>query len=279
MADESISMSCTIFSLVKKNICLRRSWLAHTWFVATFILTACTGVSFQSGDALKSIYSSHVADLRTRYSAPGSLDQAIANARLDRSPNGEPSTPSGTARNALLNDFIFLIDSNYTFYEKHLYNKKAYFDFGSEVTSATLSTLSGIVTGGGAQGAKSILSFVAGGITSTKASVDKDILQSQNLLAIVAKMRAQRADKLIVLQKGMYRPQSTTPTPLSNYSVDQGLVDLATYYQAGTFVSALQAIVDTAGKEKSDSDSEIKNLKGINETPIKKASSNNQNGN
>jgi hypothetical protein len=50
---------------------------------------------------------------------------------------------------------------------------------------------------------------------------------------------------------------------LSNYSVDQGLVDLATYYQAGTFVSALQAIIDTAGKEKSESDKKVSDLKGI----------------
>jgi hypothetical protein len=118
-------------------------------------------VSFQSGDALKSIYSTHVEELRARYGSPGGLDQAIAAAQADS---------SGTVRNAILNDFIFLIDSNYTFYEKHLYNKKSYYDFASDVTSATLSTLSGIVTGGGAQGAKSILSFVAGGITSTKAS-------------------------------------------------------------------------------------------------------------
>jgi hypothetical protein len=73
----------------------------------------------------------------------------------------------------------------------------------------------------------------------------------------------------------MYESKSTTPVPLTKYSVNQGLVDVAAYYQAGTFVSALQAIVDTAGKEKSDSDSQIKNLKGINETPIKKAASNN----
>jgi hypothetical protein len=227
------------------------------------VLPGCTGVSFQSGDALKDIYSGRVADLRAEYGA-GKLEGQIERAR-----------ESGSARNAFLNNFIFLIDSNYSFYEKHLYNKKAYSDFGADVTSATLSTVSGIVTGGGAQGAKSILSFIAGGITSTRASFNQDILQSQNLLAIVAKMRAQRADKLIVLQTGMYVKSSTTATPITDYSVDQGLVDLANYYQAGTFVSALQAIIDTAGKEKSDSDSQIKNLKGIEETPIKKASSNN----
>lgn len=216
------------------------------------LLTGCTGISYQGGDALKTIYSSHVGELKSKYSSPHGLENAIAYAQT-----------SGAARNALLNDFIFLIDSNYSFYEKHIYNKKAYSDFAADVSSATLSTLSGIVTGGGAQGAKSILSFVAGGITSTKASVDKDILQSQNLLAIAAKMRAQRAAQLLVLQGGMYKSKSTTPTSIDEYSVNQGLVDVAAYYQAGTFVSALQAIVDTAGKEKTDSDKKINNRKGI----------------
>ena len=220
--------------------------------LAVSLLAGCTGISYQGGDALKTIYSNHVAELKSKYGSPGGLENAITDAQK-----------SGTARNALLNDFIFLIDSNYTFYEKHLYNKKAYSDFAADVSSATLSTVSGIVTGGGAQGAKSILSFVAGGITSTKASVDKDILQSQNLLAVAAKMRAQRAAQLLVLQAGMYEKESTTPTSIDKYSVNQGLVDLAAYYQAGTFVSALQAIIDTAGKEKTDSDKKINNLKGI----------------
>jgi len=76
-------------------------------------------------------------------------------------------------------------------------------------------------------------------------------------------MRAQRAAQLLVLQAGMYKTKSTTPTSIGDYSVNQGLVDLGAYYQAGTFVSALQAIIDTAGKEKTDSDKKINGLKGI----------------
>ena len=239
-------------------------------FLFAFLGPGCTGITFQSGDTLKTIYSARVVGLKNRYGTSDGFNRAIANAALDQDPDGNPVSPSGAARNDLLNDFIFLIDSNYTFWEKNLYNKKAFSDFGADVTATTLSTLSGIVTGAGVQGAKSILSFVAGGITSTKASLDKDILQSQNVLAIVAKMRAARTTKLIVLQTGMYGDKSTTATPLVKYSVNQGLIDLAAYYQAGTFVSALQDIIDKAGKEKSDSDATIKDLKGITETPIKK---------
>jgi|GEM_PF-6158921 len=214
-------------------------------------MPGCSGITFQSGDALKGIYSAQVTALKAKYGSQGGLAAELE--KID----------SGQKRNQVLNDFIFLIDNNYVFWEKHLYNKKAFADFGSSVTATTLSTLSGIVTGGGVQGAKSILAFVAGGITSSKASFNSDILQSQNLLAIVSRMRAQRAEKRIVLQKGMYATGSTTATSLGEYSVNQGLIDLSAYYEAGTFVSALQDIIDKAGKDKAKSDQKVQELKGI----------------
>lgn len=216
-----------------------------------FLMPGCSGVTFQSGDALKGIYSAQVATLKAKYGSQGSLSAELQ------------TIDSGAKRNQVLNDFIFLIDNNYVFWEKNLYNKKAFSDFGTDVATTTLSTLSGIVTGGGVQGAKSILAFVAGGITSSKASFNADILQSQNLLAIVSRMRAQRAEKRVVLQKGMYAPGGTTASALGDYSMNQGLIDLAAYYEAGTFVSALQDIIDKAGKDKAKSDDKVQELKGI----------------
>jgi hypothetical protein len=230
--------------------------VAVATFPLAFLMPGCTGITFQSGDALKSVYSARVAQLKTKYSS-ANLEGEIVKART-----------SGAARNELLNDFIFLIDSNYTFWEKHLYHKKAYADFGADVMATSLSTLSGIVSGAGVQGAKSILSFVAGGITSTRASFTSDILQSQNLLAIVAKMREQRSVKRITLQEGMYVKGGTRPRSVNVYSVDQGLIDLEAYYQAGTFVSALQEIIDKAAKDKADADKRIENNK--NRSPLRR---------
>ena len=225
----------------------------------TALLPGCGNlVSYRGGDALKDIYATRVTALRASYGAAGNLNAAIEAAEKDQ---------TGKARNDLLNDFIFLIDTNYNFWEKSTYNKKAFADFGSDFTSATLSTVSGIVTGGGAQGAKSILSFIAAGITSTKSSVNTDILQNQNLLAIIAKTRALRAEKLIPLQTGMYESKSTKATSLDTYSVEQGLNDLVAYYEAGTFVAALQDIIDKAGAAKTQSDSQVNSMKGIQNIP------------
>jgi hypothetical protein len=226
------------------------------------LLPGCTGISYKGGDALKDVYTARVQKLRESYGASGDLEHRIELAKKD---------DSGRTRNELLNDFIFLIDNNYNFWAKTTYNKKALADFGSDFSAATLSTLSGIVTGGGVQGAKSLLSFVAAGITSTKASFNLDVLQNQNLVAILAQTRKLRAEKLLVLTHGMYYSENSgngvapPPRPLVNYSVEQGLVDLASYYHAGSFIAALEDITDQAGKQKAEADKVIN--EGIKKVP------------
>jgi hypothetical protein len=222
-------------------------------------LVACSGASFRSGDALKAIHSGRVTALQQQYAR--NLQTYIEQANED---------PTGTRRNQLLNDFIFLVDTNYGFWAKNAYNKKAFGDFGSDFAATTLSTLSGIVTGGGVQGAKSILSFIAAGVTSTHGQFTKSVLQDQNLTAILTKTRALRTSKLIPLSNGMYAKTTTgllQPRPLSQYPVEQGLIDLAAYYEAGTFVAAIQDITDKAAAERIQAqgtiDNTIKNIPSL----------------
>jgi hypothetical protein len=71
-------------------------------------------------------------------------------------------------------------------------------------------------------------------------------------------MRANRATQLLKLRASMAvldgSGNSIGPTPLSRYSVRQGLIDIAAYYNSGTFVSAVQGIIDKAAVEKTTSD-------------------------
>ena len=213
-----------------------------TLLLCCFGASSCSSVSLKSGDALKTIYSGRVVELRNKY-AKG-LDEEIRLANSDL---------TGARRNRLLNDLIFLVDSNYAFWAKNAYNAKAFSDFGADFSATTLSTLSGIVTGGGVQGAKSILSFISAGITSTKSQFSKDVLQDQSLNAVLAKTRSLRTVQLIPLANGMYDKKSKerlAPRPLSEYPVEQGLIDLAAYFHAGTFVSAIESISDQAAVER-----------------------------
>jgi hypothetical protein len=77
-------------------------------------------------------------------------------------------------------------------------------------------------------------------------------------------MRATRATQLLKMQAAMTKvvnDKPTGPTPLSAYTVEQGLIDLNTYYAAGTFVTALQDITAKASEEKKAADDQSTKLK------------------
>ncbi len=126
-----------------------------------------------------------------------------------------------------------------------MFDKKAGFDLIGTVSVIGVNAV-GSLTGG--TETKAILHAISGGIEGTKTAVDKDILQGQNTLAIITKMRELRSKKLTPLLKGM-----GTDT-LDAYPMEQALIDLGEYYNAGTFTVALQDIIATAGKEKEKSD-------------------------
>ena len=94
--------------------------------------------------------------------------------------------------------------------------------------------------------------------------MDSDLLQKNAVPALVAKMRAARATQLLKMQAAMIETDGgkpVGPTPLSKYSVEQGLIDLNAYYNAGTFVSALQDITAKAAEDKKAADTKIDTLK------------------
>jgi hypothetical protein len=190
---------------------------------------------------MKDLEKANADRLASKYGHADSLQNAISNAELD---------PSGTARNILLNDLILLIDVNYNQWEKLLYDKKAGFDLG---TDAVVLGLGGATALTGTTGVANVLGQITTGITGLKTAVDSDLLQKNAIPALVAKMRAARATQLTKMQAAMIKVKDDEPlgpTPLKKYSVQQGLIDLNTYYAAGTFVSALQDITAKASEEK-----------------------------
>ena len=140
--------------------------------------------------------------------------------------------------------------------------KKASFDLG---TDAILLGIGGATALSGTTGLANILGQITTGITGFKASVDSDLLLKNSIPAVVAKMRAGRATQLAKMQQAM---TTTTkdgkpigPSPTSQYSIQQGLIDLNSYYTAGTFVGALQDITAKAADEKQTADERIEELK------------------
>lgn len=157
------------------------------------------------------------------------------------------------SRNDVMNDLILMIDHNYGKIEASLYGHKSWADFAGSVLTTGLST-AGTLTGNA--GNKTTLSALVTAINSTKTSFDKDILQGQTMIAIVAKMRALRADKLVAIRQSMGK--GTGEYPLS-----QGLDDLMEYYQAGTFIGALQSVTEHASADKVKAQDALNSVKKI----------------
>jgi len=169
-------------------------------------------------------------------------------------PESGPITAGTTAsRNDVMNDLILMIDHNYGKIEASLYGHKSWADFAGSVLTTGLST-AGTLTGN--VGNKTTLSALVTAISSTKTSFDKDILQGQTMIAIVAKMRALRADKLVAIRQSMGKETG-------EYPLSQGLDDLMEYYQAGTFIGALQSVTEHASAEKVKAQDALNGVKKI----------------
>lgn len=165
---------------------------------------------------------------------------------------GDPFTTSDKLeRNKRIRQLIFLIDRSYEARERRLFDHNSAADFVGSVSVLGLNS-AGAVTGG--TEAKAILAAISGGIVGTKTAFDKDILQGQTTLAIIAKMREQRSAKLTPLLTGMKESPD-------DYTMEQAIVDLGEYYNAGTVTVALQDIIASSAKEKVTSDQANLSLK------------------
>jgi len=210
---------------------------ASAGVIAVFFTSCTVG---HTSSLMKDLDRANADRLEGKYGSSDSLSARIEDAENDL---------SGKKRNILLNDLILLVDLNYNHWEKLLYDKKAGFDLTSD---AALLGLGGATALTGTTAVANVLGQITTGITGFKTSVDTDVLQKNAIPALVAKMRAARATQFTKMQSAMIEVKDHEPlgpTPLLKYSVQQGLIDLNTYYVAGTFVSALQDITATAGQE------------------------------
>jgi hypothetical protein len=235
-----------------------------TFFPAGIVglcLLGLGGCVTREADTLKMVDQANAARLRASYGSQDQLEKAIAESEV-----------SAAARNKLLNDLILIVDLNYYEWEQRLFNKKAFFDLG---TDSVLLGLGGATALAGATNTANLLGQITTGITGFKTSVDSDILQKNSIPSLIAKMRAGRQTQLAKMQAAMTKmdasKQPAGPSPLDQYSIQQGLLDLKVYHAAGTFVGALQDITAKAAEEKKKADDKIEqtkpNSKILQQTP------------
>ncbi len=205
------------------------------------------GCASQQPKALDTLYHAYETDRVAQYRDPNSAEVLAAKT-------------NPRSRNDLMNDMILMIDHSYGEIEKSLYGHKAWADFGGSVLATGLGT-AGTLSGG--EGIKTTLSALVTAIDSTKTSFNKDILQGQSIIAIIATMRKMRAEKLLEIR-------AAQKLPIGGYPLSMGFDDLLEYYNAGTFVGALQGLTEDASAAKKAADVQLKIDKaGISAVPQK----------
>jgi len=142
-------------------------------------------------------------------------------------------------RNRLLNEFVWVIDNTYGKFEVSFYSGKATQDIAGDFLQLGLTGAAALTAGAHA---KTVLAIVATTAAGGKASIDARWFDQQSRYAVVAQMQALRATQLALIEQGMKQG-------IAEYPLAQGIRDAQDYYQAGSVVSALQAIASSAGSQ------------------------------
>lgn len=96
-----------------------------------------------------------------------------------------------------------------------------------------IATVGGVTT-------KAALGAVSAGITGAKTSIDKNVYFEKTMPALLAQMIASRKVALARIQEGLTRA-------VGLYPLNQALIDLEDYYNAGTIPGAVALIIEQAG--------------------------------
>ena len=140
---------------------------------------------------------------------------------------------------------IQLVDLQYEHFVNSSTFKRQVFDTASEIVVLGVDAATTLV---GGQTTKSILGAVSGGITGSKSSFEKNFFYEKTMQVLVSGMNAARQKVLVDITKGL----GETST---NYPLGQAVVDLNRYYDAGTFIGALNSIqTDSSASAKTSKD-------------------------
>lgn len=153
-----------------------------------------------------------------------------------------------TDRNRFITGRLALTDIQYIQFIKRFSVNKALMD--SAVDIATIGVDLAITLVGGAS-LKAILGAASAGLTSSKVSIDKNFFQEKTVPVLIGEMNAQRTAARIPIVKGMQRAVDV-------YGFEQAVIELQSYYEAGTFIGALQSIQKDSGVKQAKFDNKLR---------------------
>lgn len=152
-------------------------------------------------------------------------------------------------RNAILYEYIWLIDSNYDVYESNFFSGQAFVNTAGDILAMGLASAATVT---GANTTKTLLAALSVGVVGTRLTYQKNFFDQATRESIVQAMRAARLTTLVSIQEGMnicVKITISCQNPSLSYTLEQGLMDVESYYSAGTVIGALMSISETTSQQ------------------------------
>jgi len=163
------------------------------------------------------------------------------------------SAETRSKRDAFVTGRLALINLDYIQFIKAFAADTAQLDSAFDLSKLGVDLATTLVPGAGT---KSILGAISGGLTGSRTSIDKNFFQEKTVPVLISEMNAQRKVALAPIIAGLSQD-------IDKYPLSTALVDLQTYYEAGTFAGALQSIQKDAGSKESNADIKLDKLRKI----------------
>ena len=135
-------------------------------------------------------------------------------------------------RSALVYRLIFISDYRFSRYEADLMLGKATRDSFIDMSMFGLNSAATLLPAGGAT---QILSALAGGLSFSRNTIEKNFYMNHAAPVLIARMRVLRKEKLNEIASNLRQ----SPT---RYPIELAIVDVLDYYTRGTMLGALQSI-------------------------------------
>ena len=166
--------------------------------------------------------------------------------------------PSTEGRDKFISGRLVMMNIRYIQFIRQLTSEKQLFDSATEMLKLALS-LAGTAVDSAAT--KTVLSAIVAGLTGSKATIEKNYYYEKTIPALIAAMNAERKKALVSILTGVRGS-------LDDYPFPQAVTDLHSYYHAGTFAGAIQAIQTDAAIKEQSKDQVIATLSPVTEEHV-----------
>jgi len=203
-----------------------------------FILTGCTSLS---GSPERS------ADINTELAA---LMEYLVPEVITTYNAKATDAEKKTYRDEVIAARIRAVDLNYNEFVKKLSEENKKLNIGAD---SAILLLGGAGAASTVSGMQTVLAATSSTVSGVKTSIDKNSYYDSAVSALIAQMQASRKEVLVSIYTGL-------ELGVDQYPLMKALIDIETYYQAGTLFGAVGEITKSSGEQKAKADQELSNI-------------------